>query len=769
MNKKYLKLISWVLVFTMLIFDTAGLPVFRKAMVYSASVMSESEVEAEQEAFEDSISIVSAGNWGISRYVDNLSWGFFHYEVQKHIIKKYDPKIKKEQEIIFSKNKKGRADLAEEITDPKSSNYGLTYLWEVKPYSYSVDPKKTKGENQLKGYVGTKDYYRIGNTDGVNIEADSFTVVISEKISYNITYEPAKSGLILYKFKRINVDDNKYPPTAFDYFSTYKKNSLDFSKQEVADEYKNNEQKHIEYDEGWLGKVAIKIILTIATVATAYYTVDNYSSISASVKNLAAKFVANKTPEAAAEFMASISIFIEDDPILKGKIYNELFEEGYTKQEIDNIMEEIQSYSADMDTATSAQPPRDPLAIDLGASGIKLTSLANGVNFDLDNNNFAEKTAWIGNEDGFLALDRNGDGIINNGGELFGDRVLMSDGEISKSGFEALADLNINDDNVIDNNDEVFDNLIVWFDENQDGISQNEELKSLEEMNIISISLNVTKESNIDTETGTMEAEYAMVTFSNGNQSRISEFWFPVNSADTTQNGIKTSGNIPSIAQAIESDETGILDELCACFARAEDIKIKRYYLKQILYFISGAIDLEPGSRGGNIDARDLKVIEEFMGREFVGVGGANPNSPAAEILKKISTDIENNYYNILNLHAGLGGYLISVYETTDENGTKILETELLDYIIEDKIAAGENVDVLIYDLGVYLKNFDSRNQSSNFEKYKTHYSAISEHYAEIVKLSESANTYIGTDKNDVFNGTNNNDFVFGKSNNDTL
>ena len=54
--------------------------------------------------------------------------------------------------------------------------------------------------------------------------------------------------------------------------------------------------------------------------------------------------------------------------------------------------------------AGNAQPPRDPLAIDLGALGIELTTLENGVNFDLDKNGFAEKTAWIGLEDGFLMI-----------------------------------------------------------------------------------------------------------------------------------------------------------------------------------------------------------------------------------------------------------------------------------------------------------------------------------------------------------------------------
>ncbi len=94
--------------------------------------------------------------------------------------------------------------------------------------------------------------------------------------------------------------------------------------------------------------------------------------------------------------------------------------------------------------------PRDPLVIDLGKKGIELTGLENGVHFDLDKNGFAEKTAWIGEEDGFLAYDRNNNGIIDNGGELFSDQVVMSDGSISTSGFAALSDLDSNSDGVID-------------------------------------------------------------------------------------------------------------------------------------------------------------------------------------------------------------------------------------------------------------------------------------------------------------------------------
>ncbi len=105
--------------------------------------------------------------------------------------------------------------------------------------------------------------------------------------------------------------------------------------------------------------------------------------------------------------------------------------------------------------AGSKQPPRDPLVIDLGKKGIELTNVDGGVHFDLDKNGFAQKTAWIGTEDGFLALDRNRNEIIDDGGELFGDQVDL-DGKLAASGFEALKQL---DDNVNSETGEIGDGV----------------------------------------------------------------------------------------------------------------------------------------------------------------------------------------------------------------------------------------------------------------------------------------------------------------------
>ena len=62
----------------------------------------------------------------------------------------------------------------------------------------------------------------------------------------------------------------------------------------------------------------------------------------------------------------------------------------------------------------------DPLILDLDGDGYNVETKENGTNFDLDKNGFAEKINWT-KKDGFLCLDLNGNGTIDNGGELFGE------------------------------------------------------------------------------------------------------------------------------------------------------------------------------------------------------------------------------------------------------------------------------------------------------------------------------------------------------------
>ncbi|WP_225757765.1 calcium-binding protein [Cardiobacterium sp. Marseille-Q4385] len=89
----------------------------------------------------------------------------------------------------------------------------------------------------------------------------------------------------------------------------------------------------------------------------------------------------------------------------------------------------------------TSQRPKDPLSLDLDRNG-KIDTLPRsaGVHFDLDNSGFAEQTSWLAPGDGFLVLDRNNNGHIDGGAELFGSETTLNSGKVAENGFEALAE-----------------------------------------------------------------------------------------------------------------------------------------------------------------------------------------------------------------------------------------------------------------------------------------------------------------------------------------
>ena len=85
----------------------------------------------------------------------------------------------------------------------------------------------------------------------------------------------------------------------------------------------------------------------------------------------------------------------------------------------------------------------DPLTLDLDGDGIE-TLASNGHNgalFDHDKDGIRTATGWISKDDGLLIYDRNGDGVVNDGSELFGDNTLLKNGERAANGYQALKEL----------------------------------------------------------------------------------------------------------------------------------------------------------------------------------------------------------------------------------------------------------------------------------------------------------------------------------------
>ena len=183
----------------------------------------------------------------------------------------------------------------------------------------------------------------------------------------------------------------------------------------------------------------------------------------------------------------------------EGRYWN--YTEGFCQNEpwyCDQMPTNCSQYSAWSTETCRCEQVQSPIVIDISGNGFSLTDGQRGVNFDLNADGTKEKLSWTstGSDDAWLALDRDDNGTIDNGQELFGNFTPQPDppaGE-ERNGFRALAESDKpsrggNNDGKINQGDTIFTSLRLWQDSNHNGVSEQSELQTLPSVGVTTIDL----------------------------------------------------------------------------------------------------------------------------------------------------------------------------------------------------------------------------------------------------------------------------------------
>ena len=187
-----------------------------------------------------------------------------------------------------------------------------------------------------------------------------------------------------------------------------------------------------------------------------------------------------------------------------------------------------------------------PIVIDLNGDGIHTVARgASDATFDLLGNGSAIHSGWISGQDGFLAVDHNGNGKIDDIGELFG-------GTAKGAGFARLASFDSNGDGLVDARDADFAQLRIWQDANGNHQTDVGELVTLAQASVAALTVAHTDQPALDAQ-GNLHLERSNASMANGSSVDMTDVYFNVDAADAAAAGVKlpTMGELLGVDNAL--------------------------------------------------------------------------------------------------------------------------------------------------------------------------------------------------------------------------
>lgn len=411
---------------------------------------------------------------------------------------------------------------------------------------------------------------------------------------------------------------------------------------------------------------------------------------------------------------------------------------------------------------------RDPLMIDLDGDGIELISPESSrVFFDLDDDNTTEKVGWVAPDDGLFALDRNGNGKIDNINELFGSP--------DQTGFEELATLDSNADKVINNQDVAYNDILVWQDKSSNGIADTGEIKSLMQAGISSISLDAEALNPERVVEGNIVPEISVATLY-GQENEVAEVLLTLDTTATLDqpdgSGVATLpetlllpqsrgyGSLLALDKAMSTDP--ILLKMMQDFVAMDITSVTANDLinavRNILFQWAGVANVDPAGRGTAVNGQELAFLERLYGSSYL-FNGSIPNPPIGEPANGIN-QAWDEVYDVLSARLLAQGPLSDIFQGIlyDAANDGLLFSSSIKEIINNIDSLGDN-DLQLLAFSVLVSNFSG---VSNYSDLGINF--------EIVNALLSLTRNIITTKGQFIVGTDGSqDYIFGTSDNEVI